>query len=341
MCSLGNKRANLLAPQKGKDPVNFDIEDFDPVKICASASTLDEFVAGMRKHKGPRSSRFKGVFEAQGGKYLARLTLHGKPKHLGTYLDAEEAAKAVDAANIFLGQDPVNFDVVDFGPVEICASASSIDEFIAGVKRHQVKRHQENAESSQFVNVVKKPDVNKFRAYIVLQHKQVHLGYFPAKEQAARAVDVAKLYMDTGMLNFPKEEYNLSDIKASASTFDDLVAALRLEARHAASGRVAAYRPRVGKIDGNMTFGSRRGSDRALIFLGEKPTSLPQSQYNAEELYQQIQTSTTIFAEFARGERQRAETALREDGWMHTSLRKFLIYTLNGRQNEYWPYLSP
>jgi len=45
---------------------------------------------------------FKGVFEAQGGKYLARLTLHGKPKHLGTYLDAEEAAKAVDAANIFL-----------------------------------------------------------------------------------------------------------------------------------------------------------------------------------------------------------------------------------------------
>ncbi len=47
------------------------------------------------------------------------------------------------------GQDPVNFDVVDFDPVEICASASSIDEFIAGVKRHQVKRHQENAESSR------------------------------------------------------------------------------------------------------------------------------------------------------------------------------------------------
>ena len=47
----------------------------------------------------------------------------------------------------------------------------------------------------RFVNVVKKPDVNGFRAYIVLQHKQVHLGYFPAEEQAAKAVDVAKLYM--------------------------------------------------------------------------------------------------------------------------------------------------
>ncbi len=47
----------------------------------------------------------------------------------------------------------------------------------------------------RFINVVKKPDANKFRAYIVLHHKQVHLGYFPDEDQAARAVDVAKIYM--------------------------------------------------------------------------------------------------------------------------------------------------
>ncbi len=52
---------------------------------------------------------------------------------------------------------------------------------------------------------------------------------------------------DKGMLNFPKEEYNVADIKALASTFDDLVATLRLEARHAASGYVAAYRRRAAK----------------------------------------------------------------------------------------------
>jgi len=34
---------------QGQEPVNFDIEDFDPMEIRASASTLDEFVAGMRK----------------------------------------------------------------------------------------------------------------------------------------------------------------------------------------------------------------------------------------------------------------------------------------------------
>jgi len=56
----------------------------------------------MRDPAGFLCCRFKGVSEAKGGKYLARLTLHGKFKHLGTYTDAEEAAKTVDAAKIFL-----------------------------------------------------------------------------------------------------------------------------------------------------------------------------------------------------------------------------------------------
>ncbi len=34
---------------QGLEPVNFDIGDFNPVEIRASASTVDEFVAGIRK----------------------------------------------------------------------------------------------------------------------------------------------------------------------------------------------------------------------------------------------------------------------------------------------------
>ena len=34
---------------QGQDPINFDIGDFDPVEIRAPASTLDEFLASMRK----------------------------------------------------------------------------------------------------------------------------------------------------------------------------------------------------------------------------------------------------------------------------------------------------
>ena len=39
-----------------------------------------------------------------------------------------------------------------------------------------------------------------------------------------------------GKLNFPEEEYNIADIKASAGTFDDLVATSRSEARRVSSG---------------------------------------------------------------------------------------------------------
>jgi len=48
--------------------------------------------------------RFKGVSKAKGGKYCAHLTLHGKPNYLGSYMDAAEAAKAVDATRMFLVQ---------------------------------------------------------------------------------------------------------------------------------------------------------------------------------------------------------------------------------------------
>jgi len=58
----------------------------------------------MRKLHDPWSwcCRFKGVFKGKGGKYQAHISIHKQSEYLGTYLDAEEAAKAFDAAKIFL-----------------------------------------------------------------------------------------------------------------------------------------------------------------------------------------------------------------------------------------------
>lgn len=44
------------------------------------------------------------------------------------------------------------------------------------------------------------------------------------------------LVQDMGKLNFPEEEYNVADIKASASTFVDLVATSRRKARRTENG---------------------------------------------------------------------------------------------------------
>ena len=41
---------------------------------------------------------------------------------------------------------------------------------------------------------------------------------------------------DLGAVNFPPEEYDVEGIKASASTFDELVATLRRQARKANAG---------------------------------------------------------------------------------------------------------
>ena len=48
--------------------------------------------------------RFKGVVKVKSRKFSAYIfsPTHQKCKNLGTYIDAEEAAKAVDAAKIFL-----------------------------------------------------------------------------------------------------------------------------------------------------------------------------------------------------------------------------------------------
>ena len=46
--------------------------------------------------------RFKYVRQLRSGKYGARVMITGQAQHLGNYVDAVEAAKAVDAAKIFM-----------------------------------------------------------------------------------------------------------------------------------------------------------------------------------------------------------------------------------------------
>jgi len=50
---------------QGQDPVNFNIDDFDPVEIRASAPTINEFIASMKrprkKHKPAGATKLKSV----------------------------------------------------------------------------------------------------------------------------------------------------------------------------------------------------------------------------------------------------------------------------------------
>ncbi len=70
-----------------------------------TAGDLDKL--RMAKLHDPASLQccgFKGVTKVKSGKFQAKLfsPIHKDHKYLGTYLDADEAAKAVDTAKIFL-----------------------------------------------------------------------------------------------------------------------------------------------------------------------------------------------------------------------------------------------
>jgi len=51
---------------QGQNPINFSVDDFDVENIRTSASTLDEFIAGMKrprkkhKHAGTRKQKSFG-----------------------------------------------------------------------------------------------------------------------------------------------------------------------------------------------------------------------------------------------------------------------------------------
>jgi len=48
---------------------------------------------------GPRKGRFKGVcWHKKAGKWVASITVDGKTRHLGLFVDIEDAAKAYDSA---------------------------------------------------------------------------------------------------------------------------------------------------------------------------------------------------------------------------------------------------
>lgn len=51
--------SHLDAMMQGQDPINFDLHEYNTLEIRASASTSDEYIAGVRlkNHKNARGNR--------------------------------------------------------------------------------------------------------------------------------------------------------------------------------------------------------------------------------------------------------------------------------------------
>lgn len=101
----------MVRVHKDGDPSNFlpsNIELVPNGKHHANHAVTKMSDLERRGNALTRSTKkFKGV-SARGNRFVAAIREDGRQRHLGSFLTAEEAARAYDAALEALGYDPVN-----------------------------------------------------------------------------------------------------------------------------------------------------------------------------------------------------------------------------------------
>ncbi|MFA5238341.1 MAG: AP2 domain-containing protein [Phycisphaerae bacterium] len=119
-------------------------------------------------------SEYKGVhLDKETGKWVAKITINGKNKHLGLFDDETLAAVAYNKAAVeYFGE----FAYLNEGPELDKYTFEDIDKL----------RYKGNG-SSKYKGVSWKESNHKWRAFIYINGKHVHLGYFTKEEDAALA----------------------------------------------------------------------------------------------------------------------------------------------------------
>ncbi|KAL3131431.1 hypothetical protein ABBQ38_007743 [Trebouxia sp. C0009 RCD-2024] len=268
-----------------QEPVNFVADEYDATHIRASASSLNELVASMRPiQKKPPSSRFKYVSGRKNGTYMAQLQKgKGRALHIGMFKTEEEAARAIDVASVFLNEEPVNFGADDYDSEHIRASASSLTELIDGLNTTKRK-----AKASRFKHVVEQD--GKYRA-VVPNGKGGHFqtrGH-QTEEEAAKAVDVIRLFLHQEPVNFVAEEYDIAHIAASASSLKELIDGFRFKYVSRQDGKYKASVPdgkgarvRVGGYQTEEEAG--KAVDVIRVFLHQEPINFVAEEYDSAHI---------------------------------------------------------
>jgi hypothetical protein len=177
----------------------------------ARATTAQSVLTSSEKCKG-HSSQYRGVsWQKSDSKWIAKIRSDGKPHYLGCFDDEEEAARTYDrAARAHHGEKArLNFPTKK----EQAAEEAKQQRWIKCGEA-----------PSKYRGVTWEKTWNRWRASIMYDGKQHHLGYFEDEEEVARAYDRAARaqHGEKAQLNFPKKHHlgSFEDEEEAARAYD-------------------------------------------------------------------------------------------------------------------------
>ena len=152
------------------------------------------------KKKRVASSRFRGVsWNTMRQKWEAKISIAGKSKHIGSYVDETEAARAYDATVRAQSLDyPLNF------PDDLSTAPTGHGVYVPKKKR---------VASSRFRGVSWDKSSQKWNATVSIAGKQKTVGRYDDETEAARAVDATIRAQSLDKpLNFPDDLSTAPDV---------------------------------------------------------------------------------------------------------------------------------
>jgi hypothetical protein len=191
---------------------------------CGTSTTAEEEAgklggvgSAVKKKRAARRpeawTEFLGVSRAINGKYGARIRASkGIVRWLGTFVTAEDAARAYDAAAV---------ELHGVSAVTNFKSSGELSDQATGSVKTKVKKQ---ADSQSGIRGVRRKPSGKYAAHIwnPSRRTQVCLGTFRTAEEAARAYDAAAIKMHGGAArtNFEQQPTALAAGDGEVSSMD-------------------------------------------------------------------------------------------------------------------------